>query len=108
MIFRKSFLLDLHEHPTPIDNCRAVHVIAIQETACKETESHIARLLKTSVKVCFTQQAITKKKCETKIAQGNRGMAAPTYIGVMVHSLVEITIFHNRLKNDCLSYTTIV
>ena len=44
---------DLYEHPTPIDNCRATHVIIIQETTYKETEQHIARLPKTSAKACF-------------------------------------------------------
>jgi hypothetical protein len=29
------------------------HVTAIQETTCKETEWHIARLPKTSAKACF-------------------------------------------------------
>ena len=29
------------------------------------------------------QQAITKKKCEVKIVQGNKSTAAPTYTGVM-------------------------
>jgi hypothetical protein len=45
--------LDLHEHPTPIDNCRATYVTAIQETTYKEMEWHIARLSKTSAKACF-------------------------------------------------------
>jgi hypothetical protein len=38
---------------------------------------------KTSAKACFAQQAITKKKCEAKIVQGNKSTAAPTYTGVM-------------------------
>jgi hypothetical protein len=38
---------DLHEHPIPIYNSRVTHVTAIQETACKEIEWHIARLPKT-------------------------------------------------------------
>jgi hypothetical protein len=62
---------------------RPGHVTAVHETACKETEWHIARLPKTSAKACFAQQAITKKKCEAKIVQGNKPMAAPTYTGVM-------------------------
>jgi hypothetical protein len=33
----------------------------------------------------FVQQAITKKKCTTKIVQSNRSTAIPTYIGIMVH-----------------------
>jgi hypothetical protein len=49
------------------DVWRPPHMIAIQETAYKETVWHIARLLKTSAKACFVQQAITKKKCEAKI-----------------------------------------
>jgi hypothetical protein len=62
---------------------RAGPVTAIHEIACKETEWHIARLPKTSAKACFAQQAITKKKCEAKIVQGNKSTAAPTYTGVM-------------------------
>jgi hypothetical protein len=77
--------LNLYEHPTPIDYCRASHVTAIQETAYKETEWHIARLPKTSAKAYFPKQAITKKKCKAKIVQGNRDMAAPIYTCMMVH-----------------------
>ena len=44
-----------------------VHVTAVQETACDETDWHIARLPKASAKACFAQQAITKKKCTAKI-----------------------------------------
>jgi hypothetical protein len=62
---------------------RAGHVTAVHETACKETKWYIARLPKTSAKACFAQQAITKKKCEAKIVQGNKPTAAPTYTGVM-------------------------
>ena len=62
---------------------RACHVTIVHEIACKETEWHIARLPKTSAKACFAQQAITKKKCEAKIVQGNKPTAAPTYTGVM-------------------------
>jgi hypothetical protein len=62
---------------------RPGHVTAVHETACKETEWHIARLPKTSAKACFAQQAITKKKCEAKIVQGSKPTAAPTYTGVM-------------------------
>jgi hypothetical protein len=61
-------------------------VTAIHETACKETKWHIARLPKTSVKACFAQQVITKKKYEAKIVQGNKSTAAPTYTGVMLHA----------------------
>jgi hypothetical protein len=68
---------------TTSDVGRPSHVTAIHETACKETEWHIARLPKTSAKACFTQQAITKKKCEAKIVQGNKPTAVPTYTGVM-------------------------
>jgi hypothetical protein len=62
---------------------RLGHVTAVHETACKETEWHIARLPKTSAKACFAQQAITKKKCEAKIVQGSKPTAAPTYTSVM-------------------------
>jgi hypothetical protein len=80
---------ELQEDQTPNnlgtvgDVGRPGHVIAILETACKETEWHIARLPKTSAKACFAQQAITKKKCEAKIVQDNKPTAAPTYTGVM-------------------------
>jgi hypothetical protein len=62
---------------------RIDHVTAVHETACKETEWHIARLPKTSAKACFAQQTITKKKCKAKIVHGNKPTAAPTYTGVM-------------------------
>jgi hypothetical protein len=62
---------------------RPGHVTSVHETACKETEWHIARLSKTSAKACFAQQATTKKKCEAKIFQGNKLTAAPTYTGVV-------------------------
>jgi hypothetical protein len=65
------------------DEGRAGHVTAVHETACKETEWHIARLPKTSAKACFAQQAITKNKCEAKIVQGNKSTTVPTYTGVM-------------------------
>jgi hypothetical protein len=59
---------ELHEEQafndlgTTDDVGRPGHVTAIHETACKETEWHIARLPKTSAKAYFAQQAITKKK----------------------------------------------
>jgi hypothetical protein len=62
---------------------RPSHVTAVHETACKETEWHIARLSKTSAKACFAQQTITKKKCEAKIVQAGKPTAAPTYTSVM-------------------------
>jgi hypothetical protein len=62
---------------------RPGHVTTIHETACKETEWHISRLPKTSAKACFAQQAITKKKCEAKIIQGNKPTVASTYPSVM-------------------------
>jgi hypothetical protein len=64
---------------------RQGHVTAVYETACKETEWYIARLPKTSVKACFAQQVITKKKCKARIVQGNKPTAASTYTGVMLH-----------------------
>jgi len=64
----------------------AHHVTAVQETACQETEWHIARLPKASAKACFAMQAITKKKCQAKIVQGNKATAAPTYTGVIQHA----------------------
>jgi hypothetical protein len=62
---------------------RPGQVTAVHETACKETKWHIVRLPKSSTKACFAQQAITKKKCEAKIVQGNKPTVAPTYTGVM-------------------------
>jgi hypothetical protein len=62
---------------------RPGHVTTVHETACKETEWHIAKLPKTRVKACFAQQAITKKKCEAMIVQGSKPTAAPTYTGIM-------------------------
>jgi hypothetical protein len=61
-------------------------VTVIHETACKETEWHIARLPKTSAKAYFAQQAITKKKCKAKIVQDNKSKIAFTYTGVMLHA----------------------
>jgi hypothetical protein len=61
-------------------------VTEIHEIACKETEWHIARLPKTSAKASFAQQAITKKKCEAKIVQGNKPTVASTYTSVMLHA----------------------
>jgi hypothetical protein len=62
---------------------RPGHVTVVHETACKETEWHIARLPKTSAKACFAQQAITRKKCKAMIVQGSKPKAAPTYTGVI-------------------------
>jgi hypothetical protein len=62
---------------------RPGHVTTIHEIACKETEWHIARLSKTSAKAYFAQQAITKKKYEAKIVQGNKPTVAPTYTGII-------------------------
>jgi len=76
---------DLHPHPIPNVNSTTTHVTAIHETACRDTEWHIARLPKTSAKACFAQQAITKKNCKAKIVQSNTATAAPTYTGIMEH-----------------------
>jgi hypothetical protein len=76
---------DLQEHPIPNVNSRTTHVTAIHETACKESEWHIARQPKTLAKAYFAQQAITKKNCKAKIVQGNTATAAPTYTGIMEH-----------------------
>jgi hypothetical protein len=76
------------KHPTSTAGDVGIpgHVTAIHETACMETEWHIARLPKTSAKACFVQQAIAKKKCEAKIVQGNKPTEVPTYTGVMLHA----------------------
>jgi hypothetical protein len=70
---------------TTEDVGRPAHVTGIHETTCKQTEWYIARLPKTSAKACFAQQAITKKKCEARIVQGNKSTAAPTYTSIMLH-----------------------
>ena len=62
---------------------KVTHVTTVQETACDETQWHIARLPKTSSKACFAEQAITKKKCIAKIVQDGKSRAAPTYTGMM-------------------------
>jgi hypothetical protein len=69
---------------TPINISRVLHMTAIQETHCDESQWHIARLPKTSTKACFTQQAITKKKCIVKIVQDNKSTATPTNTGMMI------------------------
>jgi hypothetical protein len=71
---------------TTSDIGRPGHVTAIHESTCKETEWHIARQPKTSAKVCFAQQAITKKKCEARIVHGNKPTTALIYTGVMLHT----------------------
>ena len=76
---------DLQEHLIPNVNSRTTYVTAIHETACKETEWHIAKLPKTSAKACFAQQAIIKKNCKGKIVQNNTATAAPTYTRIMEH-----------------------
>lgn len=70
---------------TPIDISRIPHVTAIQETYCKKSQWHIVRLPKTSLKACFAQQAIIKKKCITKIVQDNKSIAALTYNSMMIN-----------------------
>ena len=59
------------------------HVTSVQETACDESQWHIARLPKSSAKACFAQQAVTKKKCIARIIQDGKSTAAPTYTGLM-------------------------
>jgi hypothetical protein len=76
---------------------RGGHVTSVQETACDESEWHIARLPKTSGKACFAQQAITKTKCEAKIVRGNKPTAAPTYTGTIQHS-------HNKRPEEMAFY----
>ena len=89
---------------------RAGYVSAIHESSCKETEWHIARLPKTSAKVCFAQQAITKKKCEAKIVQSNKSTAAPTYTSIMQNAhkkrpeTMEFFFYNNDIKR-CIKGT---
>jgi hypothetical protein len=55
----EEYFLELQEDQAPNnlatvgDVERPGHVTAVHETACKETEWHIARLPKTSAKACF-------------------------------------------------------
>jgi hypothetical protein len=85
-------------------------VTAIHETAYKETEWHIARLLKTSAKAYFAQQAITKKNCKAKIVQGNTATAAPTYTGIMKYhkkktdKVMEFFFYNNDIE-QCVKST---
>jgi hypothetical protein len=71
------------EAPTPLAQGAIPHITAVQETACRESQWHIARLPKNSAKACFAQQAITKKKCIAKIVQNGKSTPAPTYTGLM-------------------------
>jgi hypothetical protein len=82
--------------PNLQDNNRTIHITAIKETTYKETKWYIVKLLKTSAKAYFAHQAITKKKCEAKIVQGNRAMATPTYTGIMVH--------YKKKKNEVMQF----
>ena len=76
-------LLRTEKEVTPRVVPKVTHVTAVQETACDETQWHIARLPKTLAKACFAQQAITKKKCIAKIVQDGKSTPAPTYTGMM-------------------------
>jgi hypothetical protein len=69
--------------PEPTPAAALNHVTSVQETACDESQWHIARLPKTSAKACFAQQAVTKKKCIARIVQDGKSTAAPTYTGLM-------------------------
>ena len=55
------------EHEGRPQNHHPMHVTGTQETDCDEREWHISRLPKSSTKACFAQQAVTKKKCTTRI-----------------------------------------
>jgi hypothetical protein len=95
---------------SPVDVGRPGHVTEIHEIVYMETEWHIARLPKTSAKACFTQQAITKKKCKAKIVQGNKPTAAPTYTGVMQNAHkkrleVKEFFFYNDNIEHCIKGT---
>jgi hypothetical protein len=70
---------------TTVEVCRPLHVTAIQEIACDESLWHIVRLPKTSLKACFVQQVVTKKKCSARIVGNSKSTATPTYIGIIVH-----------------------
>lgn len=51
--------------------------------ACHESNLYIIRLSKTSLKACFPQQALTKKKCVPRIIQDEKCTATATNIGLM-------------------------
>ena len=55
--------MPLEEHQDRPRNHHPMHVTGTHETDCDEREWHISRLLKSSAKCCFAQQALTKKKC---------------------------------------------
>jgi hypothetical protein len=61
---------------------------------------HIAKLPKTSTKACFAQQAITKKKCEAKIVQGNKPTAIPTYTCVIQNAHKKRPEVKEFFRND--------
>ena len=45
---------------------------------------------------CFVQQAVTKKKCTTRIVRNNVSTAAPTYTGLMVN--------YKKNRNDVMQF----
>ena len=73
------------EHQDRPQNHHPIHVTGTQETDCDEREWHISRLLKSSAKACFAQQAVTKKKCTARIVRNNVATATPTYTGLIVN-----------------------
>ena len=84
------------EHPDRPHNRHPLHVTGIQETDCDERDWHISRLPKSSAKACFSQQAVTKKKCTARIVRNNVATAAPTYIGLMVN--------YKKNRNDVMQF----
>jgi hypothetical protein len=57
------------------------HITAVQESTVNERLWHIARLSKTSAKLCWAMRAVTKKKCDAKIVRNSTNTPAPTYTG---------------------------
>ena len=84
------------EHQDCPWNHHPMYVTGTHETDCDEREWHISRLPKSSAKCCFAQQALTKKKCTTRIVRNNVATAAPTYTGPMVN--------YKKNRNDVMQF----
>ena len=66
-------------HALPPSGIDIRHVTAVQESNVNERTWHIAYIPKTSAKACWTQMAVTKKKCIAWIVLHGKSSLAPTY-----------------------------
>jgi hypothetical protein len=89
-----------HDAPQQLDRH---HINAIEETLCNPVQWHIARLPKTSAKVCFALQAITKKKCVTRLYKTGR---APLHLPTRA-SWRTIGRRDWTLETSCFAMTTL-